>query len=394
MAFDLSRAWAEIDLGVLRGNVRALRDHVGPLVGIAAVVKADAYGHGLRLVARSASEAGADWLAVATPREAEEAREASPGAAIMVLSPFLPGDAGAVVRARATPLLSNIETARALSREAIEADYRLPVHIKVDTGMGRAGVDEASAPAFARALLELEGLEVDGVASQFPSADTDEGLSRNQIARLSAVRDAVSRLARRRIVAHIANSAGIRRYPEGHLDAVRPGLLLYGFSPALAAPDSPVPVEPVMTLKARVVLLRHMPAGASISYGGDCVLSRPSKVAMLGIGYGDGYPRRLSGRGAALLRGLRARILGRVCMDVTMVDATDIGGVSVGDEAVLIGRQMGERISVEEIARLVQTTEHDITTRLTSRVVRVPLDRRGLVPERPPNRGAAGDSAP
>ena len=373
MANECTRAWAEIDLGAVRHNVGAVRALVGPEVAVAAVVKADAYGHGLRWVAPAAYQAGAEWLAVATPSEAEEARAAVPEARVLILSPFLPSEAPAVVAARATPLVSSMEVARSLSAASVRAAVRTGVHLKVDTGMGRSGVDEGRAPAFVRALLDLQGIEIEGIASQFPSAESDEPLSRQQVARLIALRSRLSDIVGRRLLAHVANSAGILRYCEGHLDIVRPGLLLYGIVPPLAEPDLRPAVRPVMTLKARVLLVREMPAGAAISYGGDCVLERPATVAMVGIGYGDGYPRRMSGRGAVLLGGQRAPILGRVCMDVLMVDATDIPGVRVGDEAVLIGAQGGDRISVEEVASLVQTTEHDITTRLTSRVLRVPV---------------------
>ena len=365
------RLVAEVDLGALRRNVSRVRHLVGSAADVMAVVKANAYGHGAVEVARAAIEAGAAALGVATVGEARELRCAGVKVPIYHLPPCAPEEAAEIVALGVVPVLSHIHQARALDAAAKGLGLVAEAHVAVDTGMGRSGVPPSRVRQFVQQVQLLPSIRLTGITTHFPAAESDGPYTRCQIgtfkAAVTAARDAgFSELTR-----HCANSAGLLLYPDARMDMVRPGLLLYGIVPDMPAGEPPLPdFEPVLTLKTRVLLARAMRAGASVSYGRTHILARDSLVGTLGVGYGDGYPRELSGKGHALVRGRRVPILGRVCMDVTMVDLTDVYGARSGDEAVLIGEQGSERITAVEIARAIDTTEHDVTTRLTGRVGR------------------------
>jgi alanine racemase len=368
----LTRAWAEVDLDALRHNVQAIREFIGPACAVMAIVKANGYGHGITQCAKAAVQAGASWLGVATVEEGVELRTLLPDTPICLITPFLVEDASTIVQHEITPFVSDLSSASALDEAARSLGRRTNAHLEVDTGMGRSGVTADGAGELAAALANLRNLQVTGLATHFASEEDPDSCERQ----LELFRDAegeVHAAGLRPELLHSANSGALIRYPQSRMDLVRPGLLVYGIVPE-HSPNVPRPeVRPVLTLRARVALIRELADGSSISYGGTHTLRRRSRVATLPIGYGDGYPRALSNKGSVIIRGRRAPILGRVCMDMMMIDVTDIPETFAGDEAVLIGRQGDENIGVEEIARLAETTEHDVTTRLTERVARVYL---------------------
>jgi alanine racemase len=383
-----ARAWAEVDLGAIRANVAALRTHLPFSIQLLAVVKADAYGHGLVPVARSAWEAGAAWLGVATVDEGSALRSAGIEAPIALLCAPLPEQAGAIVKHRLTAAVGDMTTLQALAAVAKHAKAGAEpaaIHLEIDTGMGRSGAQAEEALALWQAARAIGTLKVTGLATHFADADgPDTALTHRQEQQLRQVRAALERDGARFEVVHLSNSAGTLRFQAAGGNLIRPGLLLYGISPSLPAADESssserrqdthsLALRPALTLKARVATVRALPAGHPISYGATHRLTRASLVATVLIGYGDGYPRRLSNRGHLLLQGRRAPILGRVCMDQTVVDVTDIPGVAPGMEAVCIGAQGTDRIAVEEIATRIETTEHEITTCLTARIPRIYL---------------------
>ena len=364
--------WAEIDLAALRANVRAIKDFVGPRVEMFAVVKANAYGHGAVEVAKAALAAGATRLAVHRVGEGIELREAGIDAPILLLG-YAPLSAAALVaRYRLTPTVITREFAEAL---AAYVDEPLPVHIKVDTGMGRYGLLPEEVVDFARALDAMPHIVIEGVYTHFATADeADPSYMRRQFGIFRDVLAALDAAGIHPMLRHACNSAATFAFPEAHLDAVRPGIALYGMLPSDAwAP--PVPLRPVLTLKSLVARVRTLPAGSSIGYGRTFVTEKPTRVALVPIGYGDGYHRILSNRGEVLIRGRRARVLGRVSMDQIVVDVNHIPDVQMEDEVVIIGRQGEDEIRAEEVARWAETINYEVTTALLPRVARVYLNR-------------------
>lgn len=365
------RVWAEIDLATIRHNVTAIRTHVGLRVDVMPVVKADGYGHGAAEVAQAALEAGAEWLGVATVEEGVALRKLFPAAKICVFAPFQREECPEIVVHRLIPLVSVLEQARNLSQAAQRARSGVQVHLEVDTGMGRSGVLPEHAEGLAKLIARMPSILITGLSTHFPSAESDPIFTAQQLQIFQQVRVAIEATDTRLSPVHCANSAALLRYPACRLDLVRPGLLTYGILPHVP-PDTPIPpVRPALALKTRIALIRKLPQGHTISYGRTYALSRPGRIATLPIGYGDGYPRALSNVGHVLVCGRKAPIVGRICMDVTMIDVSDIPEAHVGAEVVLVGKQGEQEIRVEEIARLTQTTEHDVTTRLTARVPRI-----------------------
>lgn len=364
------RVWAEVDLAAVRHNLKEIRAHVGLRVAVMPVVKADAYGHGAAEVARAATMAGCDWLGVATVAEGADLRQRVPGASIALLAPFLPDEAEEIVRLRLTPLVSDLDGARALALAGQRGRTAARVHLEVDTGMGRSGALPGDVARLATHLGRMGSIVATGIATHFPCAETDPEATRRQLATLLKATAEVRATDTTLQLVHCASSAALLLYPESRLDMVRPGLLVYGIVPPVP-PAVPVPpVRRALTLKTRIVLVRQLPVGATVSYGATRILDRPTRVATLPVGYGDGYPRALGNVGRVLVGGRSAPILGRICMDMTLADVTDIPGAEVGSEVVLIGTQGEAAIGVEEIARTTDTTEHDVTTRLTPRVPR------------------------
>ena len=359
------RCWAEIDLGALRHNFAATRGQLAAGVKVMAVVKANAYGHGVGAVAK-ALVGQAEMFGVANVTEAEELREHIPGAPVFILGPALPEERARIAAARFVPAVSTLEEARAYA--ALAGVEPLPVHLMIDTGMGRVGILEDEAVATTREILAVRGLAVTGLTSHLPVADEDDAFTREQLARFHRIVGQLRALGVTRPVAHIENSAGIIVYPAQAGDMVRAGLMLYGSAPI---PEFQPQLRAVMAWKTRLTLVRDMPAGHGISYGRTFITPGPMRIATLAVGYADGYQRHLSNRGAeVLIGGQRCAVLGRVTMDQILADVTALPQVKAGDEAVLIGRQGNEEILAAELAQKSGTIPWEIFTGVGRRVER------------------------
>jgi alanine racemase len=379
--------WAEIDLDAIAFNVAAFKRHVGERVKIIAVVKANAYGHGAAPVARTALQAGAEMLAVHRAIEGAELRRAGLQAPILIMGYTPPDGAELIVQQRLTPSLMTIEFAQALSDRACAAGVRVPVHVKVDTGMSRYGLMPEEVVDFLRALAPLPGISIEGLFTHFATADwADPTYTLKQLALFNEVRQAAHSAGFALPMVHAANSAATMKLPQAHFDAVRPGIAMYGLDPSSEWP--PVfEIRPALTLKSKVSRVRTLPAGAGVSYSRTYVTTKPTRAALVPVGYGDGYHRSLSNRSQVLIRGRRAPIIGRVCMDQFVVDVSDIPDVQQDDEVVLIGQQGSERISAEELAALAGTINYEVTTSLLPRVARVYLRGGEQLIDRNPGRG-------
>lgn len=366
------RSWVEVSGDALRHNAETLRARGG--MELLPVVKANAYGHGATAVAQ-ALKGRAAMFGVANLCEAKALRAANVKAPIVLLGTCLAEEREPALRGGLQVCISSLEEAAGWNTLAGRLRLKARAHLVIDTGMGRMGFPEESwNEAVARALMGLAHVKWEGIASHLPSADEDRAFTRAQIARFQRS-IAIARAAglRPRWV-HLDNSAGLLGYPRTgeFCNLARPGLALYGVSPLR---EHSRLLKPALAWKTRVTLVRDLPAGHGISYGRTAKLRRKSRVATLACGYGDGYPWQLSGKGAAvLIRGRRRPLLGRVTMDMIMVDVTGDGpGVGVGDEAVLLGTQDGEAVCVGEIARLAGTIPWHILTGITARVGRVML---------------------
>ena len=376
MEIEPSRpAWIEIDEGALANNVRQIRRLIGPQRLLAGVVKANAYGHGAIPVARQILAAGADRLAVATLSEALELRTAGIDAPILVLGYTPPRQAAEVVRAGVTATVYDVETAQALAEAAAQQGVRAAVHVKVNTGMNRLGLDPEDAPAFLEALRAMATLEAEGVFTHFATSDTDRAFALVQAARFGAMIAALEAAGLRPPLVHAANSAATLTLPETHFDMVRCGIALYGLDPDEEMTPLPAGFRPVLSWKAEVAQVRTLPPGAGVSYGLEFVTRRSSTLAVIPVGYADGFPRRPLTWGGVLIHGKEAPIVGRVCMDQSLVDVTDIVAagepVRQGDLVVLIGRQGEAAISAEEAARRIGTINYDVVSRILARVPRI-----------------------
>ncbi len=372
--------WVEVDLDRLNHNLDGIRRMLPGGSRILLTVKADAYGHGAVQVADAASKL-VDTFGVATLDEAIELKEAGIRNKILILSPILATEVPSVVSARLAVTISSREVAGELSRRAVENGKTIDVHVEVDTGMGRTGVSLEEAKEEIGFIASLPGVRLDGVYTHFPVSDSDLDFTRRQIEEFNSIVAALRADGVEIPTVHSANSAAIPSVPASHMDMVRPGLLAYGSLPGGADPGTDF--KPVLTWKSRVARVRRMPAGKSVSYGRSFTTERDTVVGVIPVGYGHGYPYRLSGRGEMLIGGARVPVIGRVTMDMTMVDLTDLPEVPpLGEEVVLIGRQKGafgdSEISIHDLAAWSDTIDYDIICGLSKRVPRTYF-RKGKV---------------
>jgi alanine racemase len=354
-------AVAEIDLSALRHNLGVIGGFAGkrPII---AVVKSDAYGHGAVEVSKRLLSEGISLLAVAFTGEAKFLRENGISARILVL--FDRTDIPDYFEYGLIPVIYDLRTADEFSKEARKRGTRIAVHLKVDTGMGRVGIRPDEAIAAALEISGKEGMELEGLMSHFSEADlADRSFATAQLETFNRIKKCIAEKLGRSITAHMGNSAAVLSLKEGLFDAVRPGILLYGCSPF----SQNYGLRPLMKVRTRVLAVRSVPAGCPISYGRTFITARASRIAVLPVGYADGYNRLFSNNAEVLVRGSRAPVVGRVCMDLTMADVTDIEGVSEGDEVVLLGRQGNEMLTAGELALRVQTIPYDILTSLGGR---------------------------
>jgi alanine racemase len=370
----MNRSWVEIDLDRLASNIGEVRKILSPSCQLMAVVKADAYGHGVKETARVMRECGVGRFAVATAYEGIELRNTGITEPILILGYTSPDMAVETVGYGLTHTVFDTECAIALSEAARGNGSITKIHIKIDTGMSRIGFlpEEGSLEKILK-ISELPGLEIEGIYTHFAKADSAD--PRDTLIPFGRFLDFCGSLENAGLaipVKHAANSAAAIRFPETHLDFVRCGIALYGLDPAPGIDYERIPLEPVMVFKARVILVKEVPAGTQVSYGGIFTTTRPSQLATLSVGYADGYTRRLGMRSSVLLNGQRAPVVGNICMDQCVADVTDIEGpVKANDEAVLIGRQGGETITAGELAAATGTIDYEVVCAVSRRIPRV-----------------------
>ena len=358
--------YAEIYLNNIRHNLKEIRRHIQPSAKLCAVVKANAYGHGAVEVSKVAEECGADYLAVATVGEALELRRANFALPILILGIIPQDDVKILVENKITATVADFELAEKFSFAAKELGTTAKVHLKVETGMGRIGASPDDAVKLAVQINELPNLELEGIFSHFADADSaDKTFTRQQLKIFLETTEKISSLGVKIKIRHIAESAAILEIPEAHLDMVRSGIITYGLYPSSEVRRT-IELYPAMKLAAKIVFLKKIPAGTSIGYGRQFVAKRDSVIATLPIGYADGYIRAYGGFHAEV-KNKFAPIAGRVCMDQTMIDVTDITNVKVGDEAVLFG---SEKISADDAAEHLHTINYEITCLVGERVPR------------------------
>jgi alanine racemase len=364
------RAWIEIDHAALRHNLAVVRGMV-PEAGVIPVVKANAYGHGDVAVARTLVASGVDRLAVATISEADRLRAAGIGVPIVLLWAIGPAEAEDAVRLDLEPIVYDVRSTEALEAAAERLDARIGVHLKVDTGLGRQGASPADAVDVAARIASSPRLTCAGTMTHFAVAGEDDAYTDVQLMRFARVLDTMRSAGIDPGLVHTSATGGILAGATG-ADAVRPGLALYGMRPAWAADRAPE-LRPILSLKARALRIFELAAGEPIGYGLRFRASEPTRIATLGIGYGDGWPRVHANNGAVLVRGRRAPIVGAVSMDGLTVDVGGIAGVTYDDEFVLIGEQEGERITADEVAGERRTINYEVTTALRERLPRLHL---------------------
>jgi alanine racemase len=355
------RSWAEIDSAAIRHNVRALKAWAGSSE-IMPLVKADAYGHGMLPLAHWFEDSGCHWIGCASVHEGRALRDAGIRTPILLLSGFLPQELDEIHRLGLTLTLSSPEEARQAAATAKRRRRPLDVQVKIDTGMGRLGVAVPDAPALIRASWNSPHLTLTGVYSHYACADSDRAFTRRQ---WKAFQSVVSPAG---IPRHICNSAGMFTLPESSGDIVRPGLAIYGICPQ---PRHQPLLRPALTWKSRVVAVKTVPKGTTLSYGATFTTPRPMRIAVVAVGYGDGLFRSLSNQGEVLCRGRRCRILGRVTMDQILIDLTRVPSTRKGDEVVLLGKQGREEILASAMAAKAGTVAYEIWCHITDRVKKI-----------------------
>jgi alanine racemase len=367
--------WAEIDLNNLAANFKKVRERVSPAARVMAIVKANAYGHGAVECARRLAKEGADWFGVALPEEGSELRESGISQPVLCLGGYWPGQAALCVQQRLTTVVYRVEMIEALDRAAANAGVVADVHVKVDTGMGRLGVRFDQLSEFVAALEPFRNVRIDGLMSHLAAADDAacQPLTRDQIQRFDDAVGLFRDHEYRPTHLHLANSAGVFGHRESWGNMVRPGGVLYGlWRDVLPVSISNAELLPVMSLHSRISLLKWVPPGETIGYGCTFEASRKSLIATLPIGYHDGYMRGLSNRAHVIVRGLYAPVVGRVSMDLTLVDVTNVPGVEIDDQVVLLGSQNPElKVTAEDLARISGTLSYEVTCGISERVPRV-----------------------
>jgi len=359
--------WAEIDLEAISHNIREIKRRIGIQAELLAVVKANGYGHGAVPVAREALANGAQRLGVACVDEGVQLRRAGITAPILILGYTPCWEAERIVQHRLTPTVTTRQFALALARFSTERGIITPAHIKVDTGMNRLGLRPGEAAEFAEAVRTLPGIHVEGIYTHFASADeAEKSFTERQFRDFLRTSEAVEWIK----VRHAANSAAILDRPEMCLDMVRPGISVYGCYPSSHVSRS-LRIRPALQLKSTIGRIQDLEPGETVSYGRTWAARRPSRIALVTIGYADGLPRRLSNRGVVLIQGKRAPIVGRITMDWCMADVTNIPEATLNDEVVIIGRQGEEEITADEVAEAADTISYEILCGISARVPRI-----------------------
>ena len=357
----------EIDIAALQANFQSIQQTVGPLVRVMAVVKSDAYGHGLLECAQAIYRAGGRTFGVAEVWEGAALRRAGLQGEIVILLGGSPETYDAIINHKLTPVVYDVDSITGLSHVAAKQNTEVRVHLKVDVGMGRLGILPAEVESYVSLIKRLPGMKLSGLLSHFPVADEIGAVKKTQeqLLHFRNILDTLKTKEAGSVAAHIANSAALIYFPDTRLDMIRPGISLYGYFPdaAPARAKTAVPalqLQPVMRFITRVVQVKELDAGCGISYGHTFVTRRKSRIAVLPVGYADGYLRKLSNRAEVLIGGRRAPVCGRVCMNATMVDITDLPPVHSGDEVILLGRQGDAEITADEIAHWMETISYEV----------------------------------
>jgi len=379
-----SPTYCEIDLSAFSNNLKEIRRLIPDHTKIMAVVKADAYGHGSVTIAKEAQSAGAEFLAVARLNEAMLLRNGGITLPILLFDDSAMHSAEIYIDQNIRPSVSSMEEAILFSKSATQYGKPIKIHIKIDTGMGRLGFlsDELSHKepgTLARTIAEISNLpniKIEGIYSHFATSDEkDKKYANTQLAIFKKLIAQLNELLSYKPLYHMANSGAIIDIPESHLDMVRPGISIYGIYPSQDVCKDKIDLHPVMSIKSKIVHLKKVKPNFKISYGCTFTTKRDSIIATVPVGYADGFPRSLSSKGEMIVRGQRAPVIGRVCMDLTMIDVTDIEGVSLYDEVVVMGRQDSEEITADEIASKCNTISYEILTSISPRVTRIFLKK-------------------
>lgn len=381
--FEYERVYAEIDLDAISHNVSAMKKNIAGNTKILAVIKTDAYGHGAIPIARELEEMEEVYgFAVATAEEALDLRKNEVEKPILILGYTFPGKYEELIRNNISMALFREDSLTEIAEVAKSIGCKASVHIKVDTGMGRIGVmPDEKGVEFAGKILENEFLYLEGVFTHFAKADeTDKAFTFDQIEKFQGFVYEIEEKFHYKIpIKHASNSAGIIDIKDANLDLVRAGIILYGLWPSDEVSKTAVCLKPALSLYSTVVFIKEIPEGTPVSYGGKFVSDRKMKIATIPVGYGDGYPRSLSGKGFVLIQGQRAPILGRVCMDQFMVDISHIANVKTGDKVTLIGEDKGQRITVEELGDLADKFNYEFVCGLSKRIPRTFVKNKKVI---------------
>lgn len=359
--------WIEVDLKKLRRNYQRIKKYVGTNTKIIATVKQSAYGHGLIPVASELSKAGVDFFGVGSLEEAISLREVGFKEGILVLSAVLSKFADQFIEHDVTPTVVDEKFARELDKKARLSKVIKPVHVKIDTGMGRLGPYYKDAHKFIKSLSKLRNISLDGIFTHFPVADTDPEFTTYQIDIFNKL---ILDLKKEKIsfkYQHCANSLGTVNYPHSHFNTVRPGLILYGIKPSV---DIDFGAEPILSLKSKIIFIKKIKKGMGVSYGRTYIAKKPTTVATVAIGYADGYPWSLSGCGKVIIKDSLFNLVGRVCMDHIIVDLGNRNDIKVGDEVILIGKGKNLEITAESLANQIGTIPYEVVSRLSHLIPR------------------------
>lgn len=388
--FERRPVWAEVSLGALKHNLDLIRAFVNPKGEkratprkVLCIVKGNGYGHGGPQVAKALEKFGADWFGVTCTEEGIAVRKAGVKKPVLILTSFVPGEEPHLLKHDLTPVVHRCEQLAELNRLAARRSKRKPFsfHLKIDSGMNRLGISTEAVDCFAAQLAKCKHLKLTGVFTHFASSGVflDNVAGRQtgeQEERFYAAIEHLKKLGIDPGIVHLANSAAIASRPETWADMVRPGAILYGYHPGYdptelrEESERKLPLKPVMSLRARIISLRDVPAGQGVGYDSTFITSRPSKIAVLAAGYGDGIHRSLGNKGKVLVRGTLAPIVGIVSMDVTMVDVTDVTGVAIGDVATIHGTDGDDVVLANRVARTIGTVTSDLLCAVTARVPR------------------------
>lgn len=366
--------WTEIDLDAILYNLRQIRNLVEPKgAKVLAVIKDNAYGHGALEVARAIESENIIMFGVATVEEAIQLRQGGIKKPILIFCCILPEQAESVVHYDLIQTVCDLNICYALSRSAMKIGKIAKIHIKIDTGMGRIGIQYDKAIELIQQVNQIHNIKIEGIYTHFSSSDIDHDYTLLQIERFNFVLSNLKKNGIHIPIKHSASSSAIINYPSSYYDMVRPGIALYGYLPFFTPK---IHLKPALSFKTRIVYIKEVPSGTSISYGRTYITNKATKVATLAVGYGQGYNRKLSNQAEVIIRGKRAKIIGTICMDQCLCDVTHISEASIGDEVILIGTQEDQTITADELARKIGTISYEVLCGINANIRRIHISER------------------